>query len=83
MTRQQANEIRRIVADAEAGRASLPSLRRAHDLCGGAGAVQTAAFLEKHINKIRMKDFGRMILAGLISGSVVTLTVGRIASRRT
>jgi hypothetical protein len=82
ITRAEAEEIKQAISDAEAGHASMGALARAHDVCERAGAVKTLEVVRSHIRgcepALGNQSFFRSIAAGLIAGSIVALTVGRL-----
>ena len=81
MTKDDANFVRKAVADGEAGRATLGQLARAHDICAREGANKTLGILREEIRRMTPRPerwtFLRSVFAGLIAGSIVSLTVGR------
>jgi hypothetical protein len=81
ITQAELDAVKGAIADAEAGRATLVGLARAHDICERAGATRTLGVVREHIRRQTPNQEGfhflRAVFAGLLSGSIVALTLGR------
>jgi len=81
MTKADADFVRTAVADGQAGQATLSELARAHDICERAGATKTLGVLRSQIRAMtpgpERSSFLKSVFAGLIAGSIVSLTLGR------
>lgn len=81
ITKDELEGVKKTLDDADLGRASLVELSRAYEICRRANAKKTLVLLGDHIRRIVMKpelNFPRAVIAGLLSGTIVTLTVGRL-----
>lgn len=80
ISREELDAVKRSVADAEAGKASLTDLARAHEICARAGAAKTLSIVDEHIRRLVPNRVNLMpnLVAGLLSGTIVALTIGRL-----
>ena len=81
ITRTELDDVKGALKEADAGRPSLVALARAYEICLKAGAKKTLEALGDHIRRAVAKrelTFPRAVAAGLLSGTIVTLTVGRM-----
>jgi hypothetical protein len=89
ISRDELEEVKRAIADAEAGQATLVQLARAHAIAERAGGGTTVGILRSHIrhmtpDPMRSTTF-RNFVTGLASGVVVWLLLGhrgRVSLRR-
>lgn len=84
LTRTEAQQVSRAVADAEAGRATLRQLAGALAVAERAGAVQTIGILRGHVRgmvprPVRTSVFAdiKSILLGILSGVITWRLLGR------
>lgn len=81
ITQAQADQVKKALSNADSGRPSLVELAHAHEICARAGAKKTLDLLRVHIKNLIVKpelNFPRAVIAGILSGTIVTLTVGRL-----
>ena len=73
--------VKKAIVDAEAGKATLPQLARAHHICERVGANDTLGEVRKHIRRYVptpfMRTEAKSVLLGVISGVITWLFLGR------
>lgn len=73
------------ITNAERGKGSLVALARAYEICQGAGALRTLAVVGEHIHRMTPNPQLNLlpsVFSGVVSGTLVTLMVGRLAIGR-
>jgi len=81
ISRTELDEVKAALADADQGRGSLVALARAYEICLRADAKKTLDAIGDHIRRLVAKKeltFPRAVTAGILSGTIVTLTIGRL-----
>lgn len=73
--------VKKAILDAEAGKATLPQLARAHHICERVGATDTLGEVRKHIHRYVptpfMRNEAKSVLLGCISGIITWFFLGR------
>lgn len=86
LAQTDANTIRKAIADAEKGEATLGQLCGAHDMAEKAGATKTLGVLRSHIHRMTPQPLFhselKSILLGMISGILTWSLLGRRPSAR-
>ena len=81
ISKTELDEVKKTLVDAEAGKATLVGLAHAHEICARAGATKTLDIIREHIHHLtpgRYKSLMPNVCAGIVSGALVTLTIGRL-----
>jgi hypothetical protein len=85
ISRAELDAVKKTITDAETGKASLVDLARAHEICSRAGASKTLGIISEHIHRMtpgRYRSLVPNVGAGIVSGAIVSLTIGRLGIGR-